>query len=322
MIINVHLIFHQNPSKMALKHYMPVFPGKVAALNFLFAVTSLLVLDMCTDWSLWIVALIECAYIIALAVLLHVHLLPAIFKVVLCSHGIGLVFAIGALIASSRQPYAYFGFYAMALAFFHVSEYVVTATFNAHTLSIDSFLINHSWAYGIAAMSSWIEFWLEYYFFPGLKSLHLVSLIGLVMVVGGEVLRKVSMFTAGSNFTHHVQERKRHGHTLVTNGVYALFRHPSYVGWFYWSIGTQVLLCNPICLVAYTLASWRFFDDRILDEELHLIQFFGDDYIQYKRRVGTGIPFIKGFPLEKIATSPFVYVPLKESPFVYVPHKE
>jgi protein-S-isoprenylcysteine O-methyltransferase Ste14 len=29
-------------------------------------------------------------------------------------------------------------------------------------------------------------------------------------------------------------------HQLITSGVFSLMRHPSYVGWFYWSVGTQV----------------------------------------------------------------------------------
>lgn len=277
---------------------MPVLPGKIAAVNFLFSVISLLVMVTCVDWLLWMVALIECLYLTVLTILVWAKLFLPITQVILCSHGIGLVFGVGMLMAFSGEHYVYFGLYAMSLAFFHQSEYVVTAIFNSHTLSVDSFLLNHSWEYGIAAISSWIEFWLEYYFFPGMKSFHFLSLIGLVLVIGGEALRKLSMFTAASNFTHHVQFRKRHGHTLVTHGVYALFRHPSYVGWFYWSVGTQLLLCNPICLVGYTLASWRFFEDRIIDEEELLIQFFGDEYVEYKRRVPTGIPFIKGFPLQ------------------------
>lgn len=283
---------------MPLKFYMPVLPGKIAAVNFLFSVISLLVMVTCVDWPLWMVALIHCSYFTVLAILVWAKLLLPITQVVLCSHGIGLVFGMGMLMAFSGEHYVYFGFYAMSLAFFHQSEYVVTAIFNSHTLSVDSFLLNHSWEYGIAAISSWIEFWLEYYFFPEMKSFYFLSLIGLVLVIGGEALRKLSMFTAASNFTHHVQFRKRHGHTLVTHGVYALFRHPSYVGWFYWSVGTQLLLCNPICLVGYTLASWHFFEDRITDEEEFLIQFFGDEYVEYKRRVPTGIPFIKGFPLQ------------------------
>lgn len=60
------------------------------------------------------------------------------------------------------------------------------------------------------------------------------------MVLCGEGLRKAAMLTAGSNFNHIVQNEKAQSHVLVTGGVYAFFRHPSYVGWFYWSIGTQV----------------------------------------------------------------------------------
>lgn len=48
------------------------------------------------------------------------------------------------------------------------------------------------------------------------------------------------MATGCTNFAHIVQTEKDKHHELVTHGVYSLFRHPSYVGWFYWSIGTQV----------------------------------------------------------------------------------
>ena len=75
---------------------------------------------------------------------------------------------------------------------------------------------------------------------PELKQLSYVSLLGLLMVMCGECLRKAAMLTAGSNFNHIVQNEKAQSHVLVTGGVYSLFRHPSYVGWFYWSIGTQV----------------------------------------------------------------------------------
>ena len=67
-----------------------------------------------------------------------------------------------------------------------------------------------------------------------------VSLVGVLLCVGGEVLRKLAMFTAKTNFSHIVQSVHEEGHQLVTHGVYKYCRHPSYVGWFYWSIGTQV----------------------------------------------------------------------------------
>ncbi len=48
------------------------------------------------------------------------------------------------------------------------------------------------------------------------------------------------MLTAGRSFNHYIQTTKADDHILVTNGVYAWSRHPAYVGWFYWSLGTQV----------------------------------------------------------------------------------
>ena len=73
-----------------------------------------------------------------------------------------------------------------------------------------------------------------------MKMLKLFSISGLLMVIGGEVLRKIAMFTAQANFNHYIQHVKEEGHVLVTHGIYSYFRHPAYVGWFYWSIGTQV----------------------------------------------------------------------------------
>ncbi len=99
----------------------------------------------------------------------------------------------------------------------------------------------------------------------------------------------------GTNFNHYVQERRKTGHTLVKTGIYSLVRHPSYFGWFYWSVGTQVLLANPVCAVLYAVSSWKFFSSRITYEEFHLVKFFGRENTEYQRRVSTGIPFVRGF---------------------------
>ena len=57
----------------------------------------------------------------------------------------------------------------------------------------------------------------------------------------------------------------------------------------------QMILCNPVCLIAYTVVSWKFFNERIQEEEIYLLNFFTEDYVEYKKRVGTGLPFITGF---------------------------
>jgi len=60
-----------------------------------------------------------------------------------------------------------FGLYLCTLTFFHYSEYLATSITSPKTLSMDSFLLNHSRAYGIAALASLMEYGLEAYFVPG-----------------------------------------------------------------------------------------------------------------------------------------------------------
>lgn len=94
-----------------------------------------------------------------------------------------------------------------------------------------------------------------------------------------------------------VQFQQADDHKLVTNGIYKLVRHPSYVGWFYWSLGTQVILANPLCFIFYIIASWLFFRERIYMEEIALLNFFGDEYLRYQQTTKTGLPFINGYAI-------------------------
>jgi len=112
------------------------------------------------------------------------------------------------------------------------------------------------------------------------------------MVIGGQILRSAAMIHASTNFSHSVAFLKRDTHRLVTDGVYRWFRHPSYAGFYYWALGTQLVLQNPLTFIMFTILLWRFFYYRTRAEEGALIKFFGDEYINYRRRVGTKIPFV------------------------------
>ncbi|XP_068217889.1 protein-S-isoprenylcysteine O-methyltransferase [Palaemon carinicauda] len=201
------------------------------------------------------------------------------------------------IIISFLTPASYqiFGWYLVVLTFFHYSEYFTTAIGNPRTLSLDSYLLNHSISYGLAAITSWIEFFIERWLLPEMKTQWILSVLGIIVCLWGEIVRKSAMLTAKTNFNHIVQTKREEGHELVTWGAYALFRHPSYVGWFWWSIGTQLILINPVCTLAYTIAAWSFFYERIYFEEMTLINFFGEKYLDYQKKVGTGLPFIKGY---------------------------
>jgi len=65
-----------------------------------------------------------------------------------------------------------------------------------------------------------------------------------------------------------------------------------YFGYFWWGLGTQIVMGNPVCFVGYAVVLWRFFERRIGGEEELLVSFFGDEYVHYRKRTMVGIPFI------------------------------
>ena len=125
----------------------------------------------------------------------------------------------------------------------------------------------------------------------GIKDSRVIAL-GLVFVLLGQGVRSAAMATAGTNFNHVPVRERREGHVLVTNGVYAYLRHPAYFGFFWWAVGTQLVVGNAVCLVAYSVVLWRFFEHRIRGEEKLLYAFFGDEYVKYREGTRTGIPFV------------------------------
>ena len=178
-----------------------------------------------------------------------------------------------------------------SLATYHVSEYAIAWAYNRPLLSRDSWLL--STPYCVAMLAGCAEYALELALgFDASRRLESVRLLGLAMVVAGDALRKTAEITARHNFTHKIMTRRRAEHVVVRRGVYRHVRHPGYLGWFVWSVGTQVLLCNPACVVAFTVAAWRFFADRIPVEEEHLTRMLTGENAAYSAVTPTWIPGI------------------------------
>ena len=187
-------------------------------------------------------------------------------------------------------------------------------------LIVQAFLLNHSVEYCGAMAAAMVEYAIESYFFPGLKRLWLIvscaglclaclllircslvcccltrqTLVGFLLTAAGSGVRVMALFTAKHNFTHEIADEKKPEHVLVTNGIYQYVRHPGYAGWFWWTVGTQVMLVNPVCILAFAYAAWRFFRDRIPYEEEGLVSFFGQAYITYRAKTPTCTPQSRG----------------------------
>lgn len=161
-------------------------------------------------------------------------------------------------------------FFLATLSVFHFLEYYITARYNTPFADVAAFLLTHNGAaYNIAHTAAMTECVITSLFFPSWQARFSSPTsvgLGLAAVVIGQTVRSLAMATAGTNFNHTVQTRKRGGHVLVTGGVYAWSRHPSYFGFFWWGLGTQIVLGNVVCLAGYALVLWNFFGSRIARE--------------------------------------------------------
>lgn len=188
-------------------------------------------------------------------------------------------------------------FFLSILSLFHFLEFWTTARYNLPNANVSAFLLfDNGLAYQIAHGTALVEATVTSVWFPGWQarfSPGWLQGLGVGLIVVGQVFRSLAMGTAGTNFNHKVQRKRAVGHELVTTGVYGVLRHPSYFGFFWWAIGTQLLVGNAVCLVAYTVVLWRFFSRRIRGEELYLVGFFGEEYVQFRERMWVGIPFIR-----------------------------
>ncbi|KAL4081658.1 Isoprenylcysteine carboxyl methyltransferase family-domain-containing protein [Scleroderma yunnanense] len=211
---------------------------------------------------------------------------------------LGAVFSLGAALFSCgglAHPWwatYQLGFFLVAWSAFHWGEFAVTAGWNRERCSVDSFLLDNGVTYHVANGSALVEYLITLYLVPSVKTFPYVSQLGLILAIGGQILRTTAMIHASTNFSHSVSLRKRESHKLVTDGVYSWSRHPSYAGFFYWALGTQLVLQNFICFFGFAVVLWRFFYRRTQVEESALVKFFGEDYEIYRRKVGTRIPFM------------------------------
>lgn len=193
---------------------------------------------------------------------------------------LGLTSALAILLSAFIQtPFWRVPFFIAALSLFHFLEFYVTATYNTRAADVKAFLLSsNGWAYNVAHGTAVVECIVAHYFWPGRSALsEMITVtepfygtsvspllpLGLFLVLLGQVVRTFAMAQAASNFNHHVQSEHREGHVLVTHGLYLFLRHPSYFGFFWWGLGTQLVLGNVVCFVGYSLVLWRFFYTRI-----------------------------------------------------------
>lgn len=209
---------------------------------------------------------------------------------------LGAFFATGIILSLHRQ-YGGLAIYLAALSCFHFLEFWLSrsqASSEKDVDAVDAFLLSHSPEYTLALTGALIEYFAESWLMPSVKRTLLLRMVGMMGVIAGQGVRSWAMWTAGDSFSHVIREVRKPGSRLITDrGPFRWLRHPSYAGFFLWALSLQMVLINPIMMIAYGWILFHFFRDRIRYEERLLVQFYGIRYEEYRRSVWSGIPAIK-----------------------------
>lgn len=121
------------------------------------------------------------------------------------------------------------------------------------------------------------------------QSLDLAAFIGILMLFGGLYLRILAIDELDKFFTNEV--RIANECRLIKTGTYRYIRHGSYTGSILTLLGTSVLLHSWISLFMSFIFLFIVYDYRIRLEEKLLIEYFGEEYLQYMKNTWKLIPF-------------------------------
>jgi protein-S-isoprenylcysteine O-methyltransferase Ste14 len=114
-----------------------------------------------------------------------------------------------------------------------------------------------------------------------------VRWLGVALYIVGGAVRIWPVFVLGHRFSGLVAIQP--GHTLVTNGVYGIIRHPSYLGLLVLSLG-WALAFRSVIGVFFVVLTIPPVLARIKSEEHLLHEQFGAEYDAYRSRTSRLIP--------------------------------
>ncbi len=129
-----------------------------------------------------------------------------------------------------------------------------------------------------------------YFRYPECISWNTFTIIGLIMMVFGLILRSWAVFTLGKFFTWHIAVQD--GQSVVRTGPYKLIRHPGYSGAFLTYVGTSLFLGAWIAFALSFIFLLFAFTRRVHFEEKELKKELGVSYENYCKEVKRFIPWI------------------------------
>jgi len=116
-----------------------------------------------------------------------------------------------------------------------------------------------------------------------------VRYLGLTLYTVGCIFRILPVFVLGRRFSGLVAIQE--GHELVTDGLYRVIRHPSYLGLLLGQFG-WVLIFRSAIGILLSLLMLPPLVARMNSEEALLESEFGERYADYRRRTWRLVPYL------------------------------
>jgi len=113
---------------------------------------------------------------------------------------------------------------------------------------------------------------------------------GLMMLLGGSLLRRHCWRMLGKHFTGDVKASA--DQPVIEDGVYRWVRHPSYTGGMLMYLGTGLALTNWMSALIIALSGGAAYLYRVRVEERALQANLGSRYQEYMKRTKRFIPFV------------------------------
>lgn len=108
-------------------------------------------------------------------------------------------------------------------------------------------------------------------------------IIGIIILAFGVVVFNVSVLQMKDNWRAGVQREEKT--ELVTTGIYSISRNPAFLGFDLMYIGIMITFFNWYLCIATCIVIILFHLQIVNVEEEFLIEAFGDQYLDYRKRV-------------------------------------
>ena len=105
--------------------------------------------------------------------------------------------------------------------------------------------------------------------------------IGIILILIGIPLCIISVFAIN---------RAYNSGKLVTRGIYRCCRHPMYASWVVFIVPGMVLLANSWIGLTVPLVMYVLLCILVKKEEIYLGEQFGEEYVEYKKKVPSVLP--------------------------------